>query len=451
LSPSRRIVVVASDHVGSRMAGPGIRSLNFARELRAEGYVTLVVPFETDLVPDGFDLVVANVWDASEMNRLTGGADCVVAQRLPVPTMRSLARTRTRRIYDLSAPLGIENLASDAQAGAERQPPTALELNVLAERVALATGDAFICASETQRDFWLGGLLQQGRIDAARHDADPSLRELIDVVPFGIDPKPPRSAGPVVKGVVDGISAGDRLLLWPGGIWNWFDPLTVIDAVAELAEKRDDVRLLFLGMRHPNPRFPETRMAGRARARADELGVRDRLVFFNEGWVPHEERGAYLLEADLGVSAHLDHLESRFAFRTRLLDCFWAGVPVVATTGDVLGDLVARCRLGRGVPPGDVGAWVRALELLLGDADAYEEARENVAAVREEYLWPRAVEPLRRLVRERGTPLARPGRAPRAGWISLRVRHAVAARGMVGAARRLAQLATRRALRRAVR
>jgi len=108
LRPSRRIVVVASDHVGSRMAGPGIRSLNFARELRAEGYVTLVVPFETDLVPDGFDLVVANVWDASEMNRLTGGADCVVAQRLPVPTMRSLARTRTRRIYDLSAPLGIE-------------------------------------------------------------------------------------------------------------------------------------------------------------------------------------------------------------------------------------------------------------------------------------------------------------------------------------------------------
>src|SRR6185437_4219493 len=56
---NRRIVVVSNDHVGSRMAGPGIRSYHFARELRSEGDVTLVVPFETDLEPDGFELIVA--------------------------------------------------------------------------------------------------------------------------------------------------------------------------------------------------------------------------------------------------------------------------------------------------------------------------------------------------------------------------------------------------------
>ncbi len=352
------------------MAGPGIRYLNFARELRDDGEVTLVVPFETDLEPDGFDLVVADVWDPALMTPLTDGADCVVAQRLPVPTMRRLARTRTRRIYDLYAPLHIENLALDARQGTDRQPAEAAELNRLADAVVLRTGDAFICASEmparslARRADAVGShrpRALRGRPVAARADRRGAVRHL------------GRAAGGErtrTEGRRPRDRQHDRLLLWPGGIWNWFDPLTVIDAVAELARRRDDVRLFFLGLRHPNPHVPEMRMAARAAARAEELGLRDRVVFFHEGWIPYEQRGAYLLEADLGVSAHFDDIESRFAFRTRLLDCFWAGLPVVTTTGDVLGDLVERRGLGRRVAaarrraPGS-----NALETLLDDAE----------------------------------------------------------------------------------
>jgi glycosyltransferase involved in cell wall biosynthesis len=451
MTPRRRILVVSNDHVGSRMAGPGIRYLNFARELGREHDVTLVVPFETDLESSGFELVVADVWDPRAMEALATSADCVVAQRLPVPTMRKLARTRTRRIYDLYAPLHIENLALDAQQGDERQPAEALELNRLTQEVALRTGDAFVCASETQRDLWLGALLQAGRVDHERFVGDPTLRDLIDVVPFGIDSEPPRVGEPVLKGVLPGIGEHDRVLLWPGGIWNWFDPLTVIDAVAELSRTRDDVRLVFLGLRHPNRFVPEMQMASRAIARADELGVRDRVVFFNEGWVPYEERGAYLVEADLGVSAHFDDLESRFAFRTRLLDCFWAELPVVTTRGDVLGDLVEQRGLGRTVPPRDVHAWVASLESLLYDRDAYGRTRAAIASVRDEFLWPRVVEPLRRQVRGAGVPVPRRRTAPTAGtWAVSRVRHAVADRGALGAMRRLGQLALRSVRRRSV-
>lgn len=446
-----RIVVVANDHVGTRMAGPGIRSLNFARELRSEGDVTLVVPFETDLRPENFDVVVANAWDSAEMDRVTAGADCVVAQRLPVPTMRKLARTATRRVYDLSAPLHIENLALDARQGDERQPHEALELNRLTQEVVLRTGDAFVCASETQRDLWLGALLQLGRIDHERFSADPALRELIDVVPFGIDPEPPRHDAPVLKGVLPGIGESDRVLLWPAGIWNWFDPLTVIDAVAEVARTRGDVRLVFLGMQHPNPHVPAMQAAANAVARAEELGLRDRVVFFNEGWIPYEQRGAYLLEADLGVSAHLDDLESRFAFRTRLLDCFWAGLPVVTTRGDALGNLVEQRGLGRAVAPGDVASWACAIDELLGDKKIYKRARNEIADVREEFLWPRVTEPLRRLVREPGQRRSDSATARAAGnWAVLRVRHAVADRGAMGAARRAAELAAQRLRRRRV-
>jgi len=143
--------------------------------------------------------------------------------------------------------------------------------------------------------------------------------------------------------------------------------------------------------------------------------------------------------------AHFDDLESRFAFRTRLLDCFWAGLPVVTTRGDVLGDLVERRGIGRAVGPGDVGGWIDALELLLSDDAAYGRARGAAESVRDQFLWPRAVEPLRRLVREPGTPVEyRRTVVTGASWVNWRIRHAVAQRGVVGAARRVTQLAGRR-------
>ena len=96
-------------------------------------------------------------------------------------------------------------------------------------------------------------------------------------------------------------------------------PRTVIRGVAELGRERDDVRLVFMGTTHPNPTIAQRARASEAMSCAGELGVLDRVVFFNEGWVPYDQRGAYLLEADVGVSAHRETVESRLAFRTRIL------------------------------------------------------------------------------------------------------------------------------------
>ena len=61
-----------------------------------------------------------------------------------------------------------------------------------------------------------------------------------------------------------------------------------------------------------------------AQAAVDPRQLRvDSKVHFNYDWVPYAERARFLLDADLGVSAHFDTVETRFAFRTRLLDYFW--------------------------------------------------------------------------------------------------------------------------------
>jgi glycosyltransferase involved in cell wall biosynthesis len=419
------------------MAGPGIRSYWFARELAARGHdVTLVVPFETDLERDGLEVVQADPNDARRLWKLARGFDVVIAMRLPVTTMIRLARSPTRTIYDLYDPVLLELLAYNAQADPGLPQRLFAHYSTIVQEVALITGDAFVCGSEQQRDLWLGSLAALRRLDQERYSRDPALRNFIDIVPFGVPAEPPWSQGPVLKGVVPGIGESDKVLLWGGGIWNWLDPLTVIRAVAELAHRRDDIRLFFLGLKHPNPGTGEMAMIDRAVSLAEELGLLDRNVFFNSGWVPYAERASYLLESDLGVSAHFDDVETRFALRTRLVDCLWARLPMVVTRGDALSDLVTARDLGRVVDFGDVSGWVEAIDSLLNDEETYSRTRANIEAVRGEFSWDRVVAPLARLAEVPGTRSRRSLRLRLIllEYFVLRVRLTLKSRGMLGAA-----------------
>jgi glycosyltransferase involved in cell wall biosynthesis len=196
-------------------------------------------------------------------------------------------------------------------------------------------------------------------------------------------------------------------------------------------------------MVHPNEAVKRMSMSGRALRLADELGVRDRSVFFNEGWVPYAERGAWLAEADIGVSAHFDHIETRFAFRTRLLDYIWAGLPIVTTEGDVLADLVSERGLGKSVGVGDVDGWREALAGLLEDDRLRAAIGSRVGEERERFHWSRVTGPLVALLSTPGERVAVSARI-RANAISelpektlLSVRHRGTSGALTHAAQRL--------------
>ncbi len=447
-----RILVVSNDRVGRSMAGPAIRSLQFAKYLARAHEVTLAVPYAADVDVPGVEIVVRTDHGDRGFKRWAAGFDAVIAQRLNLRTMTYLVKKDTRTIYDLYVPFMIENLGLH---GGERTETgrRVLEYQVtnLLQEASLSLGDGFICASERQRDLWLGALGAIGRLDVARYAQDPTLEGLLTVVPFGLEPEPPRAERRVLKGVVSGIRESDTVLLWGGGIWNWFDPLTLIRAVARIAETRDDVKLFFLGVRHPNPLVEEMSMARRAQELAAELGLTDRYVFFNTEWVPYEERQAYLCEADIGVSTHFDTVETRFSFRTRVLDYLWAGLPIVSSRGDVLSELVDAWGLGAVVDVGDVAGLAQAIVELADDPEARASASARIAALRDELAWPRVVDRLATLVE--GAQM--PRRAARLTVLTLALHHlalatqAFLARGARGTARDLGGIyrRTRRARR----
>jgi hypothetical protein len=140
-------------------------------------------------------------------------------------------------------------------------------------------------------------------------------------------------------------------------------------------------------------------MGVEARKLSDSLDVTDRVVFFGSSWVPYERRGSMLLEADLGVSLHLDGMETRFSFRTRVLDYLWAGLPILTTEGDSMADLVASEELGAVVPYRDDAAVADALAMLVSDTRRRQACANRSSEVAQRFLWSSTVSALARYCR----------------------------------------------------
>lgn len=386
------------------MAGPGIRYYHLARVLGQEFDVRLATPDEvTSSVPErGFHVVRYTRHQWTSIEPWVNWAEIVIFPTDIASDFPQIGKTDAFLVVDGYDPLLAEWLALNcSQASDEQEPPWRQRMRDLGQQYLL--GDFFMCASERQRDWWLGALEASGRVNPYTFGDDPSLRRLVDVVPFGLAKERPRGSSGALEEIWPDIAPEDKVILWGGGLWPWLDPLTAVRAIERVREEHQDVRLIFPGTKHPNPwmkGIPTHNEATRQTAR--ELGLMDKGVFFGD-WVPYEEWPNVLLGSDVALTLHYDTLETRLAFRSRVLDYIWAGLPIVTTRGDATSDLVDEYGLGAIVDFEDVDGVAEAILHLL---DSPREAlSEQFAEARETLTWERAAQPLMAFCR-------RPRRAP---------------------------------------
>ncbi|WP_433265316.1 glycosyltransferase [Actinosynnema sp. CS-041913] len=388
----RRILIMTGDAISEKMAGPAIRAWNMADVLSDEHDVRLVTINPLCAPPDApFDVLGVRPRD---IDPHLVWADVIVLQGHALEFLPQLKTPESTKIVvcDIYDPMHLELLEQGRDDTDEQRAKDLIGVTKVLNN-QLERGDFFLCASERQRHFWLGHLASMGRLTPALYDTDPTVKSLLAVAPFGLSGKPPQRTGPGLRDTL-GLDADDKVVLWAGGVYSWFDPLTLIHAMDRLRANHSDARLVFLGMKHPNPEVPDMDIAGRTRALAKRLGLVGSHVFFNETWVPYQDRQNWLLDADCGVTTHYEHVETTFAFRTRVLDYLWAGLPIVTTDGDSFADLVSREGLGVVVPSEDPAALADALEKVLYDKDFATACTERIAGVRERYTWEAALAPL---------------------------------------------------------
>ncbi len=400
-----KIVWHCEDRVGAEMAGPGIRMVELARRLAERHAVRVAAPGATELAssepfargePEGFAAALR-------------GADVLVTQGFKFPLALAL-RFRGRLVLDLYDPVQLEQLAQfgPRATASERISLAHVRLRLLA---LLRRADHVLCASPAQRAFWLGWLGAAGRLGPSALEDDPEGRRLVALVPFGLPDAPPVPRPGALRAAL-GLAETDALALFWGGMWDWMDPALAVRAISELRDAGRSVHLVLLAGARPGGSTMHA-AADEARHATLALGLSAQ-VHFIDRWVPYAERGAVLLEADLAVTAHRPSLEAELAFRTRLLDCLWARLPVACTRGDALAAEAEREGWGAAAEPGDAKGLGGAMAALLEPAGR-ERARASCHASAERYLWSRSAATLLELLE--APPPPRPGLASAAEFL----------------------------------
>ena len=185
-----------------------------------------------------------------------------------VPELKK-ARSTKIVVCDMYDPMHLELLEQGKDDTDEQR-----ELDLIGVTKVLNTqlerGDFFLCASERQRHFWLGHLTALGRLTpgAVRQRPDGPLAARGRAVrPAGQAAAADRLAD---QGRARATSRRrTRSCIWAGGVYSWFDPLTLVHAIDLLARRHADVAA---GV--PRHEAPEPRGAGDGHRRPDPRAVR---------------------------------------------------------------------------------------------------------------------------------------------------------------------------------
>lgn len=350
---SRVMLVCPEPLAHGQPAGVGIRFLEMARVLRADGHDVTI------LAPDILGLHAESLIDTSKRSDvavLQGHIANAFFQHVaePIPT-----------VVDLYDPFIIENLHYFAERGAE-----VFQHDHFTLMTSLARGDFFLCASEAQRMFYLGLLLASGRLHPELFEDDPDLHSLLAIAPFGVPPARTHA------------QRTDSLDILFGGIYDWYDPITAIEAVALIP----NATLTFT--HHPNPGLTPQGKLGEAMQHARAKGYT--FVRF-EPWAPYEQRAEFFERFALALLTFPRSIETDLSMRTRIYDYLWCGLPIVTSSAPGTDEILERY---------DCGIVVRETSpRAFADAILCVNRTQRSDAFVNDHQWDRTLAPLREFCR----------------------------------------------------
>lgn len=375
-----RVALVCSEAIRPVRAGIGIRFVELARRLPREGIEVVLVAPGTSGAVSGVEVVP---FERGALGRRLAGCDAAVAQGSCADALIDELPDLPVAI-DLTDPWLVENLSYAATLGLDPY-----RNDHASWWHQLSRGDFFLCASEPQRSYYLGFLTAVGRVHPGRYAEDPDLSRLIAVVPSGVPDEP----GPH-RPVLPPRASGERRLLF-GGLYDWYDPWTLLEALARA--DRPEWRLLLA--RNPHPESTPQRLLVEVERECRRRGWwGSRVSTFD--WLAADRRFDLLRDVDLLVAPHRPTLETELSLRSRFVEAAALARPVVATEGGATSRVLDEAGAGWIVPAGDADALADAIAAALADRIEDRERHARAAqTLRLRFDWERLLAPLLRFCR----------------------------------------------------
>lgn len=202
-------------------------------------------------------------------------------------------------------------------------------------RRLLQVAHHFLCRSQVERAALLSTLCAFGRTTPADIARSATLRHLITTVPVGFSRR-----GLEAADAAEPVHMAD--FLWTGGVWAFFEPLMLVQAMKILCDRGVDASAAFLHVTATeDTRSTITKVV---EAVADlELGDR---VHLHAKPLALSERDQYVKAAQAYVCIARPGAENETGTRLRLRDTWLHGIPTIIDPHGISADLVARENLG---------------------------------------------------------------------------------------------------------
>ncbi len=384
----KSIVFISRDKIGERMAGTAQRYVELARAAGRHTSVGLIAPpgstRPVDL--DASIQFISKDVSLREVADFLSSYEVWFSQTLSMKELLLLRLNKAEFIYDGYDPVYIENLERLSYELDDISGKKHLEYIRSELKRVLLNANYIVYATPAQKHYLLGQLQALQGLSLGEYRQDHiAVRKFVSL-PFGMHAQrnlDSRKRDEIRKKI--GVSKQDQLALWGGGIWNWFDPLTLLESLIKGYAPKN-TKLYFPGFRHPDPHVPQMQVANDVVAYLDKHpALRDRVIIA-EGWTPYARRNELFGIADVGLSLHYQSLETELAFRTRVLEYLAHEVPILSTEGDYFAEEIKTRKLGEVVPYLDPRAIGLALHKLQ-DIRITKAYKKNIIAYRKELDW----------------------------------------------------------------
>ncbi|MEY8042329.1 hypothetical protein AB8O55_23195 [Saccharopolyspora cebuensis] len=312
------------------IAGAGQRLAEIAQALSRRYTVRVIAQPASDTVDLGAAEVVAPGEDAA---RAIAAADAVMFFDTPDRGRVELAVTHRKLIIgECRAP--IEHMSYPSVLACA-DPIGEHQRFLGTYRRLLQVAHHFLCRSQVERAALLSTLCAFGRttpIDIARSW---TLDHLISTVPVGFSQR-----GLEAADAAEPVHMAD--FLWTGGIWAFFEPLMLVEAMKILRDRGVDASAAFL---HATPTEDTRSTIIEVGNAIDALELGDR-VHLHTKPLALSERVRYVKAAQAYVCIARPGAENETGTRLRLRDTWLHGIPTIIDPHGISGDLVASENLG---------------------------------------------------------------------------------------------------------
>ncbi|PFD09613.1 MULTISPECIES: hypothetical protein [Bacillus cereus group] len=363
------ILIDASTYsIGNSMGGIGVRLWELAQVLSKNYFITFLVNKESDFEHPNIKF---EIYQESNWKELIDHCDAIITTDLPDTRFLIYAHEKNKLIISENQ-VPIEHLEY-YKVRMAMDPNLCYNDIVSRYKLQILVTDHFITRSSVERATIIASLVLLGRIDYDEYNNSKNLSTILSHIPIGFN-----SFSDEIKNNTIGI---DKTIdfIWNGGIWDFYEPCIVPEAIRKLKDRNIDVNMKFMYFPSNEQLFKE---AMNLHNKTKELQVEDQIKFVQE-YIPHLQRDK-LLNASRAIIVYAkDSIENYTCHRLRLRDAFLYNLPVITDKYGATGDLVEQLNIG--ITVRNEIELARAMERIKYDEDFYQQLVLNLQKVREQF------------------------------------------------------------------